>query len=190
MDKVTRPSSPGGGSAGDASRLNRDALRRSSLRFGRNTPGIPPSRALSAGRLAGPRRSRHFIHRLLTACGETQAAFERRCIPAEPRRFAALCVALRSKYTRYSSLARLVSRAPPRSRRSPGFHHRLLTGRDHRGTGQYALSPRCAGRRRCEAPTGRTGRRSLTGGAVRIVDVPVGHAFSQQPGRVGFATSC
>ena len=63
----------------------------------------------------------------LTACGETQAAFERRCIPPEPRRFAALCVAFRSKYTRYSSLTRLVSRAPPRSRRSPGFHHRLLT---------------------------------------------------------------
>ena len=37
-------------SAGDPSRLNRAAL---SLRFGRNTPGIPPSRALSAGRLAG-----------------------------------------------------------------------------------------------------------------------------------------
>ena len=62
----------------------------------------------------------------LTACGETHAAFERRCIPAEPRRFAALCVALRSKYTRYSSLARLVSRAPHRSRRSREFHHRLL----------------------------------------------------------------
>ena len=44
---------------GDASRLNRPptgrtgASRRSSLRFGRNTPGIPPSRALSAGRLTG-----------------------------------------------------------------------------------------------------------------------------------------
>ena len=62
----------------------------------------------------------------LAACGETQAAFERRCIPPEPRRFAALGVAFRSKYTRYSSLTRLVSRAPPRSRRSPGFHHRLL----------------------------------------------------------------
>ena len=32
-------------SAGDPSRLNRVAARRSSLRFGRNTPGIPPSRA-------------------------------------------------------------------------------------------------------------------------------------------------
>ena len=38
-------------SSGDASRLNRAASRRSALRFGRNTPGIPPSRALSAGRL-------------------------------------------------------------------------------------------------------------------------------------------
>ncbi len=47
--KPTRPSSPGGGSAGDPSRLNRVAARRSSLRFGRNTRGIPPSRALSAG---------------------------------------------------------------------------------------------------------------------------------------------
>ena len=53
--KPTRPSSPGGGSTGDASRLNRAALRRSALRFGRNTPGpvlpvgAPPSRALSAG---------------------------------------------------------------------------------------------------------------------------------------------
>ncbi len=39
-------------STGDASRLNRASPRRSSLRFGRNTLGIPPSRALSAGRLA------------------------------------------------------------------------------------------------------------------------------------------
>ena len=45
-------------STGDPSRLSRPptgrtgAMRRSSLRFRRNTPGIPPSRALSAGRLA------------------------------------------------------------------------------------------------------------------------------------------
>ena len=45
VNKVTRRS------AGDPSRLNRAASRRSSLRFGRNTHGIPPSRALSAGRL-------------------------------------------------------------------------------------------------------------------------------------------
>ena len=57
VDKVTRPSSPGGGSAGDASRLNRASSRRSALRFGRNTlgpvlpVGAPPSHALSAGRL-------------------------------------------------------------------------------------------------------------------------------------------
>ena len=44
--------------SGDASRLNRSASHRSSLRFGRNTSGpvlpvgAPPSRALSAGRLA------------------------------------------------------------------------------------------------------------------------------------------
>ena len=47
MHRVTRRS------AGDASRLNRSPAARSSLRFGRNTLGIPPSRALSAGRLAG-----------------------------------------------------------------------------------------------------------------------------------------
>ena len=47
--------SPRGGSADDASRLNRPASRGSQLRFGRNTPGpvlpmgAPPSRALSAG---------------------------------------------------------------------------------------------------------------------------------------------
>ena len=76
--KPTRPSSPGGGSPGDASRLNHSASLRSALRFGRNTPGPvlpvgpPPSRALSAGRLAPtgrtgrPRRPRGFHHRLLT----------------------------------------------------------------------------------------------------------------------------
>ena len=64
---------PGGGSTGDASRLNRPASRGSALRFGRNTPGpvlpvgAPPSRALSAGRLTASRRSRGFHHRLLTA---------------------------------------------------------------------------------------------------------------------------
>ena len=61
-----------------------------------------------------------------TACDKTHAAFDGRCIPAEPPRFAALCVAFRSKYTRYSSLTRLVSRAPRPSRRSRGFHHRLF----------------------------------------------------------------
>ena len=70
--KPTRPSSPGGGSAGDPSRLNRVA-------------------------------------------------------------FAPLIVALRSEYTRYSSLTRLVSPAPRphretgQPRRSRGFHHRLFT---------------------------------------------------------------
>ena len=75
-------------SAGDPSRLNRVATRRSSLRFGRNTlgpvlpVGAPPSRALSAGRLAPtgrtgqPRRSRGFHHRLFTAplCGALRCA--------------------------------------------------------------------------------------------------------------------
>ena len=55
VKEVKWASSPGGGSAGDASRLNcaptgrTGASRRSSLRFHRNTVGIPPSRALSAG---------------------------------------------------------------------------------------------------------------------------------------------
>ncbi len=151
-------------SAGDPSRLNRVAARRSSLRFSRNTPGIPPSPALSAGRLAPtgrtdrPRRSRGFHHRLFTA--SLRAAH--RCVSVEihpvflphapcqlgaspppgelaslgahvgsttgcsPRRCAPLIVAFRSKYTRYSSLTRLVSRAPHRPRRSRGFRHQLL----------------------------------------------------------------
>ena len=57
----------------------------------------------------GLRATRLFY---LAACGQSHAAFGGRCIPAETCRFAALIVALRSKYTRYSSLARLVSRAP------------------------------------------------------------------------------
>ncbi len=152
--KPRRPSSPGGGSAGDASRLaplcgarccvsveihsgqfsrwgllphapcqpgaspasaltwvpppavHRVASRRSSLRFGRNTRGpvlpvgAPPSRALSAGCLAG----------LGAHVGSTTGC--------SPRRFAPLIVAFRSEYTRASSpgggssLTRLVSRAP------------------------------------------------------------------------------
>ena len=107
-------------SAGDPSRLNRVAARRSSLRFGRNTPGpvrYPPSRALSAGRLAptgrtgrrSPRRSslRVGIHHRLPPPGELANLGAHRVA-----RFAALCVAFRSKYTRYSFLTRLVSRAP------------------------------------------------------------------------------
>ena len=96
-------------SAGDPSRLNRVASRRSSLRFGRNTRGIPPSRALSAGRLTT----------LGAHVGSTTGCSPRRCAP--------LIVALRSEYTRYSSLTRLVSRAPHHPRRSRGFHHRLFT---------------------------------------------------------------
>ncbi len=80
MVKPTRRSS------GDPSRQNHSASLRSSLRFGRNTPGpvlpvgAPPSRALSGGRLAPTgrtgrsRRSPGFHHRLLTACGETLKA--------------------------------------------------------------------------------------------------------------------
>ena len=119
----TRCWRPAPETAGDPSRLNRVASRRSSLRFGRNTLGIPPSRALSAGRLAG----------LGAHVGSTTGC--------SPRRFAPLIVAFRSKYTRASSpgggssLTRLVSRTPTgrtgRSRRSRGFHHRLLRAGVH-----------------------------------------------------------
>ena len=156
--KPARPSSPGGGSAGDPSRLNRVASHRSSLRFGRNTPGIPPSRALSAGpppgglappgelglaptgRTGRPRRSPGFHHRLLTAGGKTHAAFGRRCIPPEPLRCAPLFVAFRSEYTRYSSLTRLVGRAPHRPRRSREFHHRLLAPEAEQGVVEQSPS--------------------------------------------------
>ena len=57
-----------------------------------------------------PERTDHLS--TLAACSGTQAAFARRSIPAEPLRFALFCVAFRSKYTGYSSLTRLVSRAP------------------------------------------------------------------------------
>ena len=72
------------------------------------------SRVFAAGCLDAP----NTLSSLAT-CGKTHAAFDGRCIPPEPPRFAGLCVALRSKYTRASSpgggssLARLVSRAPP-----------------------------------------------------------------------------
>ena len=46
----------------------------------------------------------HSAHRPLTACGKTHAAFDRRSIPAEPRRFAPLIVAFQSKYTRAALL--------------------------------------------------------------------------------------
>ena len=86
------------------------------------------------------------VVRALTACGKTHAAFDRRSIPAEPLRFAPFCVAFRSKYTRYSSLTRLVSRAPHRPRRSRGFHHRLL--RPGAGLFQTSFSPAVAKRRK------------------------------------------
>ena len=112
-------------SAGDPSRLNRVAARRSSLRFGGNTPGpvlpvgAPPSRALSAGPPPGE------LANLGAHVGSTTGC--------SPRRFAPLIVAFRWEYTRASSpgggssLARLVSRAPRPSRCSRGFHHRLFT---------------------------------------------------------------
>ena len=98
---------------------------------------------------------------MIAAGGKTRAAFERRCIPAEPRRFAPLIVAFRSEYTRYSSLTRLVSRAPHRSRRSREFHHRLLAA---------CGKTRAAFERRCipaKQPVGEPARRSA-GDASRL----------------------
>ena len=89
--------------------------------------GAPSARQEHSSLRTKSRGVRPAIHPGLTAGNETRVAFGRRSIPAEPRRFAPLIVALRSKYTRYSSLARLVSRAPRRPRRSRGFHHRLFT---------------------------------------------------------------
>ena len=116
------PRQPGASPASALTRVpppavHRVASRRSSLRFGRNTlgpvlpVGAPPPRALSAGRLPG----------LGAHVGSTTGC--------SPRRFAPLIVAFRSKYTRYSSLTRLVSRASHRPRRSPGFHRRPLATR-------------------------------------------------------------
>ena len=137
--KPTRPSSPGGGSAGDPSRLNRVATRRSSLRFGRNTPGpvlpvgAPPSRALSAGRLAPTGRT-------------------------------------------------------GRSRRSPGFHQRLLAPRIRRMQGAGVLFRRVA-RCRGACPSGRfPSRRGLNAEIWRRGAPPgrgVGRGFPSPRERVG-----
>jgi len=123
--------------------------------------GAPPSTEAKEGqRKQNSNREDGFS---LAVCGKTHAAFDGRSIPAEPRRFPALIVAFRPKYTRYSDLTRLVSRAPRPSRRSRGFHHRLLAvcGKTHaavrgpgdpgrerhrqlaRGTGEAVLPDKC-----------------------------------------------
>ena len=167
VDKVTRRSS------GDASRLNHVASRRSSLRFGRNTPGpvlpvgAPPSRALSAGRLAPTgrtgrsRRSRHFIHRLLRnswpASLRTIATPRRTWVrPRAPKRGGPQSADLGED--RSSLLL------------TPGSIHRVAADPARRETSRP--SPASGGRCRCEAPIGRTGRRSLASGAIRMVGVP------------------
>ena len=82
------------------------------LSFHFSGPGSIPEFARIHREIAGVGRA------ALAACGKTHAAFSRRCIPPEPLRFApppgelAFFVAFRSKYTRYSSLTRLVGRAP------------------------------------------------------------------------------
>ena len=96
-------------------------------------PGAPPPSAGRSDRLRHPlRKHRRLNEPGLAAGGKTHAAqfsrwgLDRRSIPAEPRRFAPLIVAFRSKYTRASSpgggssLTRLVSRAPrPHRENSP-----------------------------------------------------------------------
>ncbi len=103
------------------------------------SPLTPPVPQAPSSLWQNPRGVRRAMHPAQTAGDETHAAqFSRwglgqRSIPSEPRRFAPLIVAFRSEYTRASSpgggssLTRLVSRAPPRPRRSRGFHHRLFT---------------------------------------------------------------
>ncbi len=75
-------------------------------------PAIHPGQTAGGGGPVLPVGARPAIHPGQTAGGGTHAAFGQRSIPAEPRRCAPLFVAFRSKYTRYSSLTRLVSRAP------------------------------------------------------------------------------
>ena len=95
----------------------------------------------------------------LAACGKSHAAFERRCIPPEPRLYEALCVAFRSKYTRYSSLTRLVSRAPRRSRCSRHFLHRLLDVSDD-NPARRPVTATCGRSRRRRVVTRLSGLRS------------------------------
>ena len=60
----------------------------------------PGSVAERSGRAAGGQSlAAQFSRWGLAACGETQPAFGRRSIPAEPLRSATFCVAFRSKYT-------------------------------------------------------------------------------------------
>ena len=98
-------------------------------------PGRPREQA--DWRPGFPSSSAHPVHchrasAARAACRQSHAAqfsrwgLGRPSIPDEQRRFAPLVVAFRSEYTRYSSFARLVSRAPHRPRRSRHFAYRLL----------------------------------------------------------------
>ena len=68
-------------------------------------------------RIVAATRRMGWLH--LAARGESPAAFDRPCIPAELR-----CSSV--TYAEYAPSSRLVSRAPDRSRCDAGFHHRLL----------------------------------------------------------------
>ena len=82
----------------------------------RQPPSLAPKGSARGSRPA-PEASLRFIP-AKTAGGGTRAAFGRRSIPAEPPphrenwRFAALIVAFRPTYIRYSGLTRRVSRTP------------------------------------------------------------------------------
>ena len=107
-------------------------------------PSRPNSRWWNPRGPVLPVGARPAIHPGQTAGDETHAAFGRRSIPAEPRRFRAAhrcasvgihsvflphapCQPGASPASALTSLTRLVSRAPHWPRRSRGFHHRLFT---------------------------------------------------------------
>ena len=128
----------GGGSAGDPSRLNRVASRRSSLRFGRNTlgpvlpVGAPPSRALSVGRLPG----------LGAHVGSTTA----------PLRGALRCASVEIHPGQFSRWGLL-----PRAPCQPGPHREDWPHRENWASPVSALtrvSPQAASRRTRCAPSG------------------------------------
>ena len=138
--------------------------RRSSLRFGRNTRGIPPSRALSAGRLAPtgrtgrPRRSRGFHHRLLRGTrregshpdgwGLRRRGPAGRCADPHRENWPEVGVPVPARHPLcWGPGATAFTATGP-----PGFHHRRLTAL-HRGT---------AGLRPASPPEGRRERVTST----------------------------
>ena len=184
MVEPRRPSSPGGGSSGDASRLtaslraahrcvsveihsgqfsrwgllphapcqpgvspasaltrvpppavHRPASRCSALRFGRNTPGIPPSRALSAGRLV--RLRAHvgfttgcygFVHARVPGCCLAWPGRQLRGLDAGPIR---PCARLLSVPARNPLFRELAGSLRPIARQVRCESRRILIRRPH-----------------------------------------------------------